>query len=187
MKKQFWVYGLLTLIAFSSWLIADRIMPKPEVFPSTASHRPDSFSEQFTKTVMNLDGTPKHKLTAESMIHFRDDKSTELKKPIFVFFDDDQPPWTVRSDTGLVSSNGKSILLGGNVFINRPAAPGVRRIDIITKNLTVKPKANTAETEEFAELTSRSNRISGTGLDVNFGQIKKVTLHSNVRGKYEKP
>ena len=187
MKKQFWVYGFLTLIALSSGLIADWFTPKTEIIPSAASHRPDSFSEKFTKTVMNLDGTPNNRLSAESMIHFSDDKSTELKKPILVFFDEDQPPWTVRSETGRVSSNGKSILLGGSVFISRPAGPGVRPIEIITKNLTVKPKENTAETDEFAELTSLSNRISGIGVNVNFGQIKKVTLHSNVRGKYEKP
>ncbi len=187
MKNHIWVYGSLTLLGLSSWLIADWITPKPQLATSAASHRPDSFSETFTKTLMNPSGTPKHKLSAESMVHFRDDKSTDLTKPKLVFFDDQHPPWTVRSDTGQVTSNGEKILLNGNVFISRPAAPGVRPINIVTKNLTVKPETNTAETNEFAELTSRANRISGIGLDVNFGQIKKVTLRSNVRGKYENP
>lgn len=187
MKKYIWVYGSLTLLALSSWLVADWFTPKPQLAASAASHRPDSFSEKFTKTLMNPSGTPKHKLSAESMVHFRDDKSTDLTKPKFVFFDDQHPPWTVRSDTGHVTANGEKILLNGNVFITRPAAPGLDPIHIVTKNMTVKPKTDTAETNEFAELTSRSNRISGIGLDVDFGQMKKVKLRSNVRGKYEKP
>ncbi len=187
MGKQIWTYISLTIVALSSWLVADWIAPKPEVKPTQALHRPDSFSEDFTKTVMNPDGTPKHKLSADSMFHYDDDKSTELEKPKLIFFDDDQPPWTIRSDTGYATSNGKTIFLGGNVFISRPAAPSVHPVNIVTKNLTINPKINYAETDEYAELVSHSNRISGTGLNVYFGQTKKVTLLSNVRGKYAKP
>ena len=187
MNKRIWTYFALTIIALLSWLLADRISPKPQTSSLENSHRPDSFSGNFTKTVMNEDGIPKHKLSAESMLHYNDDKSTELEKPKLVFFDSDQPPWTIRSDTGHVTSDGKKILLGGNVFISRPAMPGVLPVNIVTTNLTVEPKISYAETDEFAELTSYSNRISGTGLQVHFGQTKRVTLLSNVRGKYEKP
>ena len=139
MGKQIWTYISLTIVALSSWLVADWIAPKPEVKPTQALHRPDSFSEDFTKTVMNPDGTPKHKLSADSMLHYDDDKSTELEKPKLIFFDDDQPPWTIRSDTGYATSDGTTVFLGGNVFISRPAAPGVYAVDIVTKKPKYKP------------------------------------------------
>jgi len=187
MGKQIWTYISLTIVASSSWLVADWITPKPEVKPTQVLHRLDSFSEYFTKTVMNPDGTPKHKLSADSMLHYNDDKSTKLEKPQLIFFVDDEPPWTIRSDTGYATSDGKTIFLGGNVFISRPEAPSVYPVDIVTKNLTINPKINYAETDEFAELISNSYQISGIGLNVYFGLTKKVTLLSNVRGKYANP
>lgn len=187
MSKQIWAYISLAVVALSSWLVADWIAPKTDVKPTQALHRPDSFSEDFIKTVMNPDGTPKHQLSADSMLHYDDDKSTELEKPKLIFFDDDQPPWTIQSDTGYASSDGKTVFLGGNVLISRLAVLGVHPVNIVTKDLTIHPKISYAETDKYAELISNSNRIAGTGLQVYFGLTKKVTLLSNVRGKYAKP
>jgi lipopolysaccharide export system protein LptC len=134
---------------------------------------------------MTEEGKPKNKLIAESMVHFKDDDTTELEKPVFTYFSADAPPWVIHSDKGLIHSEGETILLGGKVWITRDAAPGIDPVTINTENLTIKPKTDYAETQQFAELISNRNRISGVGLSLYFGEHKQVTLHSNVRGIYD--
>jgi lipopolysaccharide export system protein LptC len=184
MTKPLWVYLALTICVLLSWLVADRLSPQPEKVQSTAGHRPDSFSKKFTKVTMTEEGKPKNKLIAKSMVHFKDDDTTELEKPVFFYFSTDSPPWVVHSDNGLISSEGKIIFLHEKVLITRDAAAGTEPVIINTANLTIKPSIDYAETDKFAELISNQNRISGTGLSLYFGEHKRVNLHSNVRGKY---
>lgn len=184
MTRQFWMFLALTVFVLLSWLLADRMSPQPKKVESSAGHRPDSFSRRFSKISMTEEGKPKNELIAESMVHYKDDDTTELEKPVFTHFSAEVPPWVVRSETGLISSKGETILLAGKVLITRDPAPGVEPVVINTENLTIKPKTDYAETDRFAELISNQNRISGSGLSLYFGEHKQITLHSNVRGKY---
>lgn len=184
MTKQIWVYLTLTILVLLSWLAADWLSPQPKKIQSTMTHRPDSFSKKLTKVTMSEEGRPKNKLIAESMVHFKDDDTTELEKPVLTYYNTESPPWVVHSNSGFIGAEGKTIFLSGKVLIAREAAPGVLPVIINTKDLTLKPKIDYAETAEFAELISNRNRISGTGLSLYFGEHKQIELHSNVRGKY---
>lgn len=185
MKKQFQIYGLLTVLALSSWLLSDWMSPKPDAAEVSKGNNPDSYSRQFTKTVMSKDGNPDNKLSAESMTHFKKAGITKIEKLVFVFFNGDQPPWIVRSDTGTILSHGKEIHLRGSVVISRAGSADVRQVDITTESLNVHPRKNYAESSEFVQLISKGSQISGTGLKVHFGELKTVQLLSKVRGKYE--
>ncbi len=185
MTKQLWTYLTLTAFVLLSWLFADRLSPKPAPVQTPGSHRPDSFGKKFSKINMTEEGKPKNKLIAESMVHFKDTDVTELEKPEFIYFNTQSPPWVVHSERGTIQSKGETIFLAENVSITRDAAPGVRPIIINTRNLTIKPDIDYAETKEFAELISNRNRISGTGLSLYFGEHKRIQLDSNVRGKYD--
>ena len=186
MTKQAGGYLLLAILALSIWWLADRMSPQESPSPQKVKHSPGYFSTRFTKTVMNKDGTPKQRLAARSMIHYRDDDTTELTEPVITFFQaDDAPPWVIRSDQGMVSSDRDEILLGGHVLITREAAPGVSPVKVITSNLTIHRSSNIAETPDYADLISPPNRISGTGMRVHFQEPKTLSLLANVRGKYE--
>jgi lipopolysaccharide export system protein LptC len=184
MTKQLWMYLVLAFLVLLSWLASDWLSPQPKIIQSTLGHQPDSFSKKFTKITMTEDGRPKNKLVAESMVHFKDDDTTELEKPVFTYFNPDAPPWEVYSDTGIISSEGETIFLKDKVLITREAAEGIEPVVVNTENLTINPNINYAQTDEFAELISNRNRISGIGLSLYFGDYKRIELHSNVRGKY---
>ncbi|MCI0654985.1 MAG: LPS export ABC transporter periplasmic protein LptC [Methylococcaceae bacterium] len=185
MTKQLWIYLALTIVVLLSWFVADWLSPQPKKIQSRDSHRPDSFSKKFSKITMTEEGKPKNKLIAESMVHFKDDDTTELEKPVFTYFNAEAPPWVVHSDRGFISTRGETIVLGGKVWITRAAAPGIEPVTINTENLRIKPKTDYAETDKFAELISNRNRISGIGLSLYFGEHKRITLHSSVRGIYD--
>ena len=186
MTKQAGGYLLLALLALLSWWIADRMSPQESPSTPKVKHSPEYFSTRFTKTVMNEDGTPNQRLAAQSMIHYRDDDTTELTRPVITFFQaDDTPPWVIQSERGDVSSDRNEIFLGGRVVIIREAAPGVSPVKVITSNLTIHRSSNIAETPDHADLISPPNQISGTGMRVHFEEPKTLSLLANVRGKYE--
>lgn len=180
------LYLPLALCALLTWFISDWLTPAPQSPERPGnSHQPDSFSQAFTRTMMSETGKPLNRLQAESMLHFREDDSTELRKPVLEVFDETRPPWTIHSDTGVITAKGDNLFLGGQVHISRPAATGVLPLTINTRNLNIKIRTSFAETDQFAELISNRSRISGTGLRLHFGDHKKVRLLSHVRGKYE--
>ena len=185
MIRHLWIYLSLALVVLLSWFLAESIAPEPEKVQPTKSHQPDYFSNGFTKISMDEEGLPRNRLVADSMIHYQDDDTTELKKPVFTKINEEAPPWVIHSEAGFVSSGGKTIFLDGTVLIERDAAPGYDPITINTEDLTVKPEIDYAETEQFAELISSRYRISGIGMSIYFGEHEQVELNSNVHGKFE--
>lgn len=145
----------------------------------------DYYAKSFVMIVTDDQGFQKHRLKAVSMNHFRGNETTKLEKPLLTIFNQKNPPWVIRSDTGTVSSDGEHIFLGGKVFIDRDSTKTLRPINIITKNLQVEPEKRIAETNERVDIISLSNKLSGVGMRVDFAGPINLTLVSKVRGRYE--
>ena len=122
---------------------------------------------------------------ADSLVHFDAKDTTELEKPIVTLFNPGRPPWIIRSDTGTISPDGAKIFFGGDVFIDRDGAKNVRPLKIVTKNLWMEPERKYAETDEWADIHSLSDNISGVGMRVFFSNPIHLTLLAKVLGKYE--
>ena len=176
---------LLIFAAMSWWLVKlsglnefNRIIAPP--------HSPDYFSKGYTKFDMNELGRPKSKLVAEEMIHFSDDGTTTMTKPVMSFYNDKTPPWVIKSDTGVISADGKDLALNGKVYVDRAAAQGARELKIFTSDLKVKPETSYAETAKWAELISLPSWTTGIGMKLVFAEPIHVELLSNVKGSYGK-
>ena len=148
-------------------------------------HSPDYFSKGYTKWEMNELGTLKSKLLSDEIIHYSDDGTTHMVNPIMFFHNEKTPPWVIKSSTGILSGDGKDLLLNGNVAINRDKAKGATQLTINTSVLKVKPETSYAETSEWAELISPPNKTTGTGMKMTFAEPIKLQLLTNVKGKYE--
>lgn len=151
----------------------------------STEHTPDYYVDDFTVSEMGPDGKPKRKLTAEKMLHYPDDDSTELTRPYMVLYEDDTPPWNIRSETGWVSGDGKLILLIGEVYIDRVAAPGVRPLQIKTRDLRVRPEENYAETDNHVRIRSENSEQTSVGMQAWLNKPVRMKFLSNVRGRYE--
>jgi len=174
---------LLLLILGSGWL--SRTIEKEIEYPPAVQHTPDYYLNRFTADTMDENGKPDKRLSADKMVHFPDDDTTELSKPRMTIYDADRPPWKIRSETGWVSGDKELVLLQGKVNIDRSAAPGIRPMHIITSDLRVQPKNNYAETDADARANSRDDWIESTGMQIWFAEPIRVKLLAKVRGRYE--
>lgn len=182
--KKYAYLLLLTLAIISWWLV--KITGTDENRVPVPAHSPDSFSKNYVKWEMNATGTLKSKLLADKMEHYSDDGTTYLERPLIIFDNGRMPPWLIKSETGILSADGKNLLLKGQVVIARDKSDQTRAIKITTTNLNVKPETSYAETTERAELLSPPNLTTGKGMKLVFAQPIHLELLANVQGKYEK-
>ena len=179
------LYLYVAIIALISWCLAELTGVVEITHEQAPAHSPDYFSKDYTKWEMNEFGTLKDKLLAEEMIHYSDDGATHMVNPIMFFHNEKTPPWVVKSETGILSADGKDLLLNGQVTIDRAKGKGVRQLTINTSELKVKPETSYAETNEWAELISVPNKTTGTGMKLTFIEPIHLQLLQNVKGKYE--
>ena len=179
------IYPCLAVIALISWWMVKLTGVDELYHGQVPAHSPDYFSKGYTKWEMNELGTLKNKLLSDEMIHYSDDGATHMVNPVMFFHNEKTPPWVVKSETGILSGDGKDLLLKGKVAIDRAKAAGVSQLTINTSVLKVKPETSYAETNEWAELISPPNRTTGTGMKLTFAPPIHLQLLANVKGKYE--
>ncbi|EGW23618.1 LPS export ABC transporter periplasmic protein LptC [Methylobacter tundripaludum] len=178
-------YLYLVIIAAMSWWLIKLTGSDEFGRIAVPAHSPDYFSNGYTKWEMGELGRPKSKLIADEMIHYSDDSTTHMVKPLMFFYNEKTPPWIIKSETGVLSADGKDLLLTGKVYVDRAAAVGVRELKIYTFNLKVKPETSYAETDAWAELISLPNWTTGVGMKLTFAEPIHLELLSNVKGNYE--
>jgi lipopolysaccharide export system protein LptC len=182
-ENKLYLY-LIVVALFSWWLV--KLTGVDEIYHrQVPAHSPDYFSKGYTKWEMNELGTLKNKLLSDEMVHYSDDGTTHMVSPIIFFHKEKTPPWVIKSVTGILSGDGKDLLLNGNVSINREKAKGVTQLTINTSVLKVNPETSYAETSEWAELISTPNKTTGTGMKLTFSEPIHLQLLANVKGKYE--
>ena len=182
-ENKFYLY--LAIMALISWWLVN-LTGVDEVYRGQApAHSPDYFSKGYTKWEMNDLGTLKNKLLADEIIHYSDDSTTHMLNPVMFFHNEKKPPWIIKSESGILSGDGKDLLLNGKVTIDRAKAAGVTQLTINTSVLKVKPEISYAETNEWTELISPPNKTTGTGMKLTFVEPIHLQLLANVKGKYE--
>jgi lipopolysaccharide export system protein LptC len=182
-ENKLYLY-LIVVALFSWWLV--KLTGVDEIYHrQVPAHSPDYFSKGYTKWEMNELGSLKSKLLSDEMIHYSDDGTTHMVNPVIFFYNEKTPPWIIKSETGILSGDGKDLLLNGKVTIDRAKAEGVRQLTINTSALKVKPETSYAETSEWAELISPPNKTTGTGMKLTYAHPIHLELLANVKGKYE--
>ena len=182
-ENRIYLYVII-IAAISWWLVKLTGLDETEraIIPP---HSPDYFSKGYIKWEMNELGTLKSKLLSDEITHYSDDGTTHMVNPLMFFYNESMPPWIIKSETGILSGDGKDLLLNGKVTVNRAKAEGVSQLIINTSMLKVKPESSYAETNEWAELISPPNRTTGTGMKLVFSKPIHLELLANVKGEYE--
>lgn len=178
-------YLYLFIIAVMSWWLVKLTGVDELGRIAVPAHSPDYFSKGYTKWEMSEQGRPKSKLLADDMVHYSDDGTTHLGNPLMFFYNEKIPPWVIKSETGILSGDGKDLLLKGKVTVDRAAAEGVKELKIFTSDLKVKPETSYAETDAWAELINLPSWTTGMGMKLIFAEPIHIELLSNVKGSYE--
>ena len=178
----------LTGLAILSWGAVNLLSSDELRRKLVPPHSSDYFSTAYSKLEMNELGHPKNRLIADKMVHFSDDLSTEMTKPVMTLYNEDGlPPWVINSETGLLSGDKSDLFLQGKVRINRAATSDQSEVIINTLDLQVKPDDSYAQTAQWAELIMSPHYTEGVGMEVYFENKIRLNLHAKVRSRfYEK-
>ncbi|NIP73864.1 MAG: LPS export ABC transporter periplasmic protein LptC [Gammaproteobacteria bacterium] len=182
--RAFLVLIAVGAIAAAGWWVQELIRPEPGEPAARKEKRPDYFLEEFTATTTNDQGQPHYRLTAKTMAHYARDDRADLQDPIMVFFRPEGPAVHMRSETGTVLEQGALVHLEGKVLIDRPPSPANREVHVITRNLTVHPDQNYAETAEPVRIEREASTLQGVGMQAWLAD-GRMRLLSQVRGTYE--
>jgi len=186
--REYKLYIYVATIALLSWFLLRMTGMIDTQYNQAPAHSPDYFSKGYIKWEMDEFGALKNKVLADEIIHYSDDGTTHMKNPVMTFINANakMPPWVVKSETGILSSDGKDLSLKGQVVIDRTKAEGVSPLRINTRELNVKPEKNYAETVEWAELINDLNITTGIGMNLSYIDPVRIQLLANVKGTYEK-
>ncbi len=153
--------------------------------PTQTTHTLDYFSVNYQKVQMDEQGLPHDQLIADYVEHFSDNGETQLRNPVMTLYKQATPPWVTRSETGVITKGADKVFLNGRVYIDREAASNVREIHIKTTNLRIEPKRNYAETDEWAELVTELDTMSGIGMRLFYQDPLYIELLAQVRGRHD--
>jgi lipopolysaccharide export system protein LptC len=175
---------LVTLIAgLSVWLFQGQPDKGPVITVQT-QNSPDSFMDNFTTRKLDAQGQLQYQLQATHMAHYADDDHSELIHPQFIAYRPNGQYWTMVADTGRTQNGSQQIMLNGKVTLQRRASNTAPvNLEIRTRDVTVRPADDYAETGRHTEIVLDKGKLEATGLQVHFRE-GRVNLLSQVRGVY---
>jgi lipopolysaccharide export system protein LptC len=179
------VYALLVVVAVGSGWIAEQLAPKDPVPTPREPGNIDYYSVNLLRTSTDEKGLPKNVLYAERLTHYKDDDHSELERPVLTIYSADSPPWVIHGERGTVSSKGNELFLEGAVLVLRDADRNGRTVRAETSDVRIRPDEQYGETEDFVQIFSPPDELSGVGMQVHFGKALKVTVLSDVHRKHE--
>lgn len=169
---------LLTLAALTFWLERATRIDEPRR-DGKLRHDPDFIAENFTLRQLDRNGRVKYALSAEKMLHYADDESTDVNQPRLTYFET-PPPFHLQAKRANISKDGKIIELRDDVFGRREAGIADPPMTFASSELTVYPDDELARTSAPVTLTQGRSVVSGVGMEAD--NLKRIfQLHDRVR------
>ncbi len=147
---------------------------------------PDYIVDTISAVRMAPDGTVKHTLSAERMVHYPHNDTTRLIAPRFVSYATTAAPVTVSAKEGLVSSEGENIYFENDVRVTRAPYADKSELVMETSYMHVIPDENIARTDRPVTITDANTVVHAIGLELN-SETRVLKLFSKVRGTYREP
>jgi lipopolysaccharide export system protein LptC len=165
------------LAGLTYWL--DHVVQNDTGPRANRRHDPDYFVDHFTVRRFGPDGTLQHTITADRMVHFPDDDSTEVVSPHLVY--ETVPPTDITARTAWLDSKGKHVRLDDDVRIVRASIGDQPETVITTSVLYVTPDDETASTKAPVVITQGKSVVTGVGLEAN-NKTEVAVLSGPVHG-----
>lgn len=173
---------MLSLALLTFWL--ERTVREDEAPPAARRHDPDYLVTNFTTTTYGRDGRAETTLSADKMLHYPDDDSTELYAPRVIQSKPAEPRFTVRAERGALSSDGDEIFLFDNVELVREAHEKQPEARMTTDFLHILRDRSLVRTDREVRIEEGRRSIAGRGM-VYDNESRVLVLHADVRGRFE--
>jgi lipopolysaccharide export system protein LptC len=169
---------LLALIATGSWWMQHAIDQRPELV-KTLVEIPGIDGREAPVPLTLMDESPEARAARLLSAGY-----SEVITPVIHMHEPLLPPLRLESETGWIARNGDEVRLLGEVTVNRPEAHPDGPLHLVTRDLTIFPQRQHAETEAHAVATAPGYRIEGTGMRMDLDE-QTVLLLSEVKGRHE--
>ena len=173
---------VLLLVVATSWFFR-----KQESTTQTAGipdRGPDAYANSVSIRVMNAAGQPVYHLHAAHLAWYTGSDQLALRAPQLEVTRADGSHWQLNAEQGRAGSAGDAVWLSGEVIIHRLASDSQNSLRITTADVTVKPDARLAETQQPAQVEGTGFRFETRGLTADFSD-NRLELHSQVRGQID--
>ncbi len=168
------------LAALSFWL--ERVVDLPDARrDGKLRHDPDAIVEDFSLRQFNEEGQLHSRLKAPYMLHYPDDDSSIVQKPLFTYFRPELPEINITARQARITEKGDKVYLWGDVVAHRAAASNRPAMTARMNDLTVFPEQGTGHTDGPAEITQDSSWMKGIGMDLD-NNTSTFILRSQVTG-----
>ena len=171
---------VLTLLAgVSVWL--DRVTQQDPVAKTDKTrHEADFSAERITLHRFDPTGKVQYILVADSMLHYADDESSELKNPRLNYLNRPEPVW-VESRFASVNKDGTTVVLTDEVLVRRAAHAGKPESTLRTEQMTVWPEDEKMRADKPVTLTQGQTVINAERMESD-NIIGELRLQGQVRG-----
>ena len=171
---------VLTLLAgVSVWL--DRVtQQEPVARTDKTRHEADFSADKITLHRFDPTGNVQYVLVADSMLHYADDESSELKNPRLNYLNRPEPVW-VESRFASVNKDGTTVVLTDEVLVRRAAHAGKPESTLRTEQMTVWPEDEKMRADKPVTLTQGQTVINAERMESD-NIIGEVRLQGQVRG-----
>lgn len=172
---------MLVLALLTFWL--DRAVRDEPSHPSLRRHDPDYLVHQLSSTSYNRLGRVETTITAEKMLHYPDDDSTELIAPRVTQEKPDEPRFTARADRGVLAREGDEIFLYDNVVLVREPDARGPATRMTTSFLHILRDRSIVRTDREVTIVEDGRTLSGRGMEYNH-ESRELVLRSDVRARF---
>lgn len=173
------VVVLTLLAAVSVWL--ERVTQQAPVAKTDKTrHEADFSADKITLHRFDLTGKVQYILVADSMVHYADDESSELKNPRLNYLNRPEPVW-VESRFASVNKDGTTVVLTDDVLVRRAAHAGKPESTLRTEQMTVWPEDEKMRADKPVTLTQGQTVINAERMESD-NIIGEVRLQGQVRG-----
>ena len=151
--------------------------------PALRRHDPDYVVANFTTTTYTGEGAVETVMSAERMVHYPDDDTTELFAPRVVYAKPQQPRFSVRAERGELSRDGDEIFLYGDVVLVRDAAANRPEARMTTDFLHVLRDRSLVRTDRLVKIVEGGRSLEGRGMEYN-NASRELVLRADVIARF---
>lgn len=177
--------GLLLLAGLSygllRWVESSLREPAP-----AESQAPVLIIERFRAVRMNIAGVREYVVEAPLLRQLPAQLGTRVEQPVLDWYQPDGEirEWRLRADQGWIAADQQSLRLEGGVVMTRTAESGKPPVEIVTRDVLIRPAERYAETAAPARAVTPGGELRAVGVRAWLDR-EQLELLSEVRGYYE--
>ena len=174
--------GLMLALALLPFYL-ERAVREDETPTAARRHDPDYYVVNFTTTTYNAEGAAETRMSAERMVHYPDDDTTELHEPRVLQSKPNEPRYSVRAERGQLSRDGDEVFLYGGVLLVREASEHGPEARMTTEFLHILRDRSLVRTDKEVKIVEGSRSLEGRGMEYN-NLSRELVLRHNVVARF---